>query len=237
MLRCTDDVGVATPKCEPWREKQVGSVGPKKILNISGPYAAGKDTLLNAIISRYPNLTHRVNTVTTRPASPGADPTYRTVSLAEMQQLALSDQLIVTSQFGATVLYGTSANEIREKISEGKICVHAIFAGADGAGRLREVFGAQLFSIGVLATHGDIDDQMKVLAARLAGRTRDNEEAVKARLAYQTDPISYVLENPVVKTGDGDMLVFDRVIVNDNLERAVAEVLALFTEFFEVREG
>lgn len=127
---------------------------PKKILNISGPYAVGKDTLLNAIISRYPNLTHRVTTVTTRPASSDADPTYRTVSLNDMQELALSEELIVTSQFGGTVLYGTSANEIRAKISEGQICVHAIFAGPDGAGRLREVFGSKLFSIGVLATQG-----------------------------------------------------------------------------------
>lgn len=78
---------------------------------------------------------------------------------------------------------------------------------------------------------------MDVLAARLAGRTRDNEEAVRARLAYQADPISYVLENPVVKTGDGNTPVFDRVIVNDQLDRAIAEVTALFTEFFEVEEA
>jgi guanylate kinase len=217
--------------------KAMGSAGrPRTILNISGPYAVGKDTLLNTILDKYPDITHRVKTVTTRPASPDADPTYRTVSLAEMQQLALTDELLITSQFGGSVLYGTSVGEIRQKVSEGKICVHAIFAGADGAGRLREVFGSSLFSVGVLATHGDLDEQLRVLAARLAGRTRDDEAAARARLAYQVDPIGYVMDNHVVKTCDGDMPVFDRVMVNDDLEKTTTQLLAMFAEFFGVEE-
>lgn len=208
----------------------------RRILNISGPYAVGKDTLVNELMAKYPELTHRVSTVTNRPSSASADPTYRTVSIERMREYEESDDFIVTHQFGGEVLYGTSIHEIREQVARNKICVHAIFAGPDGAGRMREVFGAQLFSIGLLAADGGADQQLSVLRARLTARTRDDEEAVATRLAYQIGPIEYVLANLTVATEDGEMPVFDCVMVNDDLASTIVEVSELFAKIFNIEK-
>lgn len=207
-----------------------------RILNISGPYAVGKDTLLNAVIERYPDRTHRVSTVTTRATSPQADPTYQTVSAAEMRNLSLTEDLIVTTQLGGSVLYGTRIAEIEAQVEAGKICVHAIFAGPDGAGRLREVFGSRLFSVGLLAANGGLDAQMEILAERLMSRTRDSLDAVRTRLRYQAGPIEYVLANPSVKTVDGDLPVFDTVLVNDHLESTLTRMIEIVDENFVASE-
>ena len=46
------------------------------LFNISGPYAVGKDSVLNHLLKVYPDLIHRVRTMTTRPVSVGDDPSY-----------------------------------------------------------------------------------------------------------------------------------------------------------------
>ena len=56
----------------------------KTVFNISGPYAVGKDSILNAVLAAYPEATQRVSTWTTRPVDPELDPSYHRVSFDEM---------------------------------------------------------------------------------------------------------------------------------------------------------
>jgi len=140
----------------------------------------------------------------------------------------------VNQQFSGTVNYATSLGEIEDQIQQGRVCVHSIFAGALGAGRMREVFGKRLFAVGVLATAGGLSDQLDVLKRRLKARTRDDDAALNARLQHQTDPINYVLENPLVQTPDGPMEVFDMISVNDDLPRSVADLTAVFAKVFDL---
>jgi guanylate kinase len=208
------------------------SVAKPILINVSGPYAVGKDTILNAILSRHPERVHRVHTLTTRPVSKEADPTYDQVSREELERRVAEGGWISNTQLSGATSYGTSIIEIEQAAAAGKICVHSIYAGRDGAGKLREIFGRRLVSIGLLATRGHVEDQLLVLRERLLSRARDDAEAIEARLRHQVDPLGYVLENPTVETPDGALRVFDRVLINEDLETTVASAVAIFERAF-----
>lgn len=202
------------------------------LINVSGPYAVGKDTILNALLSRYGDRVHRVHTMTTRAVHPEADPTYEQVTFEELERRVRDGGWIANQQLSGKTAYGTSITEIREAAAAGKICVHSIFAGPDGAGRLREIFGSGLVSIGLLAADGPVENQLSVLRERLVGRSRDDAEAIEARLQHQVEPLQYVLDNPPVETEGGPLPVFDHVVVNQDLDETVATVVGLFEREF-----
>ncbi len=202
------------------------------LINISGPYAVGKDTILNSLLSRYGDRVHRVHTMTTRPVDPEADPTYEQVTVEELERRVAEGGWIANYQLSGTTAYGTSIDEIRQAAGRGRISVHSIYAGPAGAGKLRQIFGGDLLSIGLLAAHGGVEEQLAELRKRLLGRSRDDAEALEARILHQAEPLRYVLENPVVETADGPMRAFDHVLINDDLDHTVDETVELFQRTF-----
>ena len=206
--------------------------GKPFLFNISGPYAVGKDTILNEILSVYPTLVHRVRTLTTRPVSQEADPSYEGVSFEELERRTAQGRWIVNYQISGMVAYATSVDEIEEKGHAGFVCIHSIFAGSDGAGKLREIFGRKAFSVGLLPASGGVMAQLAVLRARLLGRGRDDPSAVEGRLQHQVQPLEYAIENPIVMTPDGMMNVFNRKLINEELESTIRDINHLFNITF-----
>jgi guanylate kinase len=208
------------------------TAGRPILFNVSGPYAVGKDTLIDAVLAAHPGRLHRVSTITTRPAAAGVDPSYESVSEEEFARRTAQGQWLVNRQLGGAVAYGTSIDEIERMASQGRVSVHSIYAGREGAGKLREVFGRRVFSLGLLAARASVPEQLQVLRRRLLDRGRDDPATLEARLEHQIEPLAYVMENPSVMTGDGPLKVFDQVLVNEVLAQAVECVLALFAQVF-----
>lgn len=199
-----------------------------RVFNVSGPYAVGKDTVLNALLSSYGDRVYRVRTLTTRPVSSEADPSYEHVSFEEMHERTSVGRWIVNYQLSGRTAYATNIDEIEKAVNAGLICIHSIYAGPAGAGKFREAFGAELFSIGMLPATGDMSEQLAVLRSRLLGRSRDDTAAIEARLEHQVEPLRYVLDNPLISTMDGSLHVFDRVLVNHDLQETVHGAVELF---------
>jgi len=200
------------------------------LFSVSGPYGVGKDTLLDAIHKRYPERLHRVRALTTRSVDQRADPWYDSVSLAELQHRTSKGRWIVNGQLGGNVTYATSIDEINSAHVSGLVCIQSIFPGPDGAGKLRELFGRSLLSIGIAAARASIDVQLAVLRERLTRRGRDTAELINVRLTHQYEPILYIEQNPLVETLDGPMRVFDQSIVNDELEVATEKLTSLIEQ-------
>jgi guanylate kinase len=206
--------------------------GKPFLLNVSGPYAVGKDTFLNELLSTYSSQVYRVRTITTRPVLQNVDPSYEGVTFEEFEQRISTGRWMVNYQLSGTVAYGTSVDEIEEKGRDGLVCVHSIFAGSDGAGKLREIFGRNVFSIGLLATSGDVSSQLEVLRERLISRGRDTPETIEIRLQHQVQPLEYVINNPSIITPHGKMKVFDETVINENLENTIQNMFHIFEEIF-----
>jgi ribose 1,5-bisphosphokinase PhnN len=171
-----------------------------------------------------------VSTITTRPASRTADPSYESVSPEEFRARTARGRWLINDQLSGAVAYGTSIDEIEAMASAGRVSVHSIYAAPPGAGRLREVFGRRVFSLGLLAADGGVEAQLAVLRGRLLERGREDPATIEAKLRHQVEPLTYVLENPVIATADGPLPAFDRVLVNESLPAAVARVLELFDQ-------
>jgi guanylate kinase len=208
-----------------------GTVTPF-VFNVSGPYAVGKDTILNEIASKFGDRVYRVRTITTRPVSKAADPTYEQVSSDEFERRVSYGKWIANYQLSGRTAYGTSVEEIEEAAKAGCVSILSVYAGPDGAGSLRRVFGAGVVSIGLLATKGSAEAQRRILRERLLSRKRDDPAAIEARLKHQLQPLQYVIDNPKVRTSDGPMKVFDYVLINDDLDATVRHTVQLFGRIF-----
>ena len=201
------------------------------LFSLSGPYGVGKDTLLDAIHKRYPERLHRIRALTTRSVDERVDRWYESVSLEELQHRTSKGRWIVNGQLGGSVTYATSIDEINSAHDSGLVCIQSIFPGPDGAGKLRELFGCSLLSIGIAAARESIDVQLAVLRERLTRRGRDTAELINIRLRHQHEPILYIEQNPLIESPDGPMRGFDESIVNDNLQVANENVANLVEQF------
>jgi guanylate kinase len=198
------------------------------LLNISGPYGAGKDTLINALIREFGSRVHRVRTLTTRPSSPAVDPSYATLPPDEFMKATRGPDWIVNHQLSATVAYATDLNEIRNASAAGKHCVHTIFAGDAGAGELRRRLGSRVVSVSVQVSKSPVEQQLATLRDRLLARGRGSSEEIDQRLDHQYEVINYILSDPEVVAYDGRTYkVFDYNLINQNLDEAIAETMAL----------
>jgi guanylate kinase len=196
-----------------------------ELLNISGPYGVGKDTLIGAVLAHLGPRAHRVSTLTTRQSS-AADPSYTTLGSEEFAEATRGSNWIVNWQLSGTVGYATDLDEIEKAAAEGKLCVHSIYAGDSGAGELRMRLGSRLISVGVLPNSGDVDEQLSALRERLVSRGRDDLAAIEIRLQHQLESVRYVLANPqIVAQDEKTYSVFDYRVINYNLELAIAEIL------------
>ena len=204
------------------------------LLNLSGPYGSGKDTLINALITEFGSRVHRVRTLTTRRSSPAIDPSYTTLAPDEFMRTTRGTDWIVNHQLSATVAYATNLKEIRDASAAGKLCVHTIFAGDVGAGELRRRLGSRLISVSVQANKGRVEQQLSTLRDRLVARGRDSNAEIERRLDHQHDVINYILSDPEVVAYDGHTYkVFDYCLINQNLDAAIAELMKLAAAAYE----
>ena len=85
-----------------------------KVLALFGKSGAGKDTIQNWILSKYPN-THKIVSHTTRPPRDyevdGED--YNFIDIVDFTQMVLNGEMLEATEFNSW-FYGTSIKELRE---------------------------------------------------------------------------------------------------------------------------
>ncbi len=177
-----------------------------RLFVIAAPSGAGKTTLVHALVSRNPELRFSVS-YTTRPQrsneADGVD--YLFVDADEFAALRKNRELLES----ATVfdnLYGTSRKQVEQILGDG----HHVVLEIDwqGARQVRE-------SMPECVTIFVLPPSLKELERRLRDRRTDMDEVIARRLR---DAISDM----------GHWDEFDYVIINDDLDQAVADLDAVF---------
>ena len=110
--------------------------------------------------------------------------------------------------------YGTLKSEIERIWNEGKVIVFDV--DVNGGRNIKKYFGGDALSIFVMPP------SVEVLEQRLRSRGTDSEEAIVKRLARSAEELK---QAPA----------FDVTIVNDDLQRAVAETRRVIEDFLAVR--
>ena len=176
-----------------------------RLFVLAAPSGAGKTTIVKALVARQPELRFSIS-YTTRPKRNtevhGSD--YLFVDEAEFRRLEAAGELLEhATVFGN--FYGTSRAQVEEILADG----HNVLLEIDwqGARQVRE-------SMPECVTIFILPPSLKELERRLRDRRTDSAEVIERRLSEAVDDI-------------GRWPEFDYVIINDDLDRAVADLEAV----------
>ena len=169
---------------------------------LSAPSGGGKTTIAKLLLSRRPDLGYSVSctTRTPRPGEiPGTDYYFisRAEFIAERERDAFAESAVVHGN-----LYGTLRREVERVMSGGKQVVMDI--DVQGAMQFMRAF-PQSVTIFILPPSAE------VLLDRLRARKTESSSQLAARLQSALQELQHVGE-------------YEYVVVNDDLERAVASV-------------
>jgi guanylate kinase len=178
------------------------------MLVLSSPSGAGKSTIARNLLESDPGLELSVSVTTrSRRGSEIEGVHYHFRSGREFEMLRDSDQLLEWAEVHGN-FYATPRQPVERAMAEGRDMLFDI--DWQGALQLKEKMRADIVSIFILPP------SMKELKTRLKRRAEDQEGVIEARLANARVEIEHWRD-------------YDFVVVNDDLDRAFAEVRSIVT--------
>ena len=172
---------------------------------VAAPSGAGKTTLVKALVSRHPELHFSISYTTRKKRSNEANGVdYLFVGVDEFARLRAQGDLLESAEVFDNH-YGTSREQVQQHLQDG----HHVILEIDwqGAAQVREAM-PECVTIFILPPSPD------ELEHRLRSRHTDNEEVIHRRLRDALSDMSHWSE-------------FDYAIINDDLDRAVADLEAV----------
>ncbi|RMH27117.1 MAG: guanylate kinase [Planctomycetota bacterium] len=178
---------------------------PGLLLVLSGPSGVGKTTLARRLIERHPGARFSVS-ATTRPKTPaereGVD--YFFLSDDEFTRRADAGDFLEHAEY-AGFRYGTPRAPVDRALAEGRLVILDI--DVQGA---RQVRSARPDALAVFILPPSDEELLR----RLRDRRREGEAAIQRRYAQAQREIAAAREAGL----------YDALIVNNDLDRAVGEI-------------
>jgi len=178
-----------------------------RLFVIAAPSGAGKTSLVKALLARRPELRLSISH-TTRPKRPTEEHgrEYYFVSVDEFRERAARGEFLEYAQVFDN-FYGTCRAPVEEQLAAGRSVVLEI--DWQGARQVRKAM-PDCVSVFILPP------SRKALEERLRNRATDSEEVIARRLRDAVGDMSHWNE-------------FDYVVVNDDFERAAADLARITT--------
>jgi guanylate kinase len=172
---------------------------------ITGPSGVGKGTLIQGLMRRLPQLQLSVS-ATTRAPRPGERDglDYHFLSAEEFERRVRAGDFVEHADYAGR-RYGTLRSELQERVQAGIPVVLEI--EVQGARQIRTTMPE---AVQVFIAPPSLTD----LRARLVGRGTDGDEEVRRRLSVAEEELAARAE-------------FAHVVVNDDLEHALAELTGI----------
>ena len=192
-----------TPDAIPAQPAATGAA-QRRLTVLAGPTAVGKGTVSAAVRRLYPQVWLSVS-ATTRPPRPGEvdGVHYHFVDDDEFDRMVSDGELLEWAVVHSRARYGTPRRPVEEALADGRAALLEI--DLQGARQVRAAMpGAQLVFLAP-PSHDE-------LARRLVGRGTEAVEERERRLATARAELAAEPE-------------FDVTIVNDDVERATAELV------------
>ena len=182
-----------------------------KLLIFSAPSGSGKTTIVRRLLEQFSNLEFSISATSRAPRGVeqnGVD--YYFLSAEEFAEAVAANKFVEWEEVYKGTCYGTLRSEMERIWNKGNVIVFDV--DVMGGIRLKEIFGEQALSIFVMPP------SIEELRKRLEGRGTDAPEVIEKRIAKASFELTKAPE-------------FDRQIVNDDLEVAVAECIEVIKNF------
>ena len=182
-----------------------------KLLIFSAPSGSGKTTIVRRLLEQFSNLEFSISATSRAPRGVeknGVD--YYFLSAEEFAEAVAADKFVEWEEVYKGTCYGTLRSEMERIWSKGNVILFDV--DVMGGIRLKEIFGENAMSIFVMPP------SIEELRRRLEGRGTDAPEVIEKRIAKASFELTKAPE-------------FDKQVVNDDLEVAVAEVAEIVKNF------
>lgn len=182
-----------------------------KLLIFSAPSGSGKTTIVRRLLEQFTNLEFSISATSRAPRGVeknGVD--YYFLTAEEFAEAVAADKFVEWEEVYKGTCYGTLRSEMERIWSKGNVILFDV--DVMGGIRLKEIFGEDAMSIFVMPP------SIEELRRRLEGRGTDAPEVIEKRIAKASFELTKAPE-------------FDRQVVNDDLETAVAEVAEIVKNF------
>jgi len=182
-----------------------------KAIIISAPSGAGKSTIVNRLMKKFPQLEFSISACS-RPMREGEQEgkDYFFLTPDQFREKIENGEFVEWEEVYPGSFYGTLRLELEQIWDSGKIPVFDV--DVLGGLNLKRYFGADALAVFIHPI------TLEVLEKRLRNRGTENDESLQERMKRAEEEMQYINR-------------FDTVVVNDDLEEAVEKASNLVFKF------
>ena len=182
-----------------------------KLIIFSAPSGSGKSTIINYLLTQGLNLAFSISATSRPPRGTeqhGVE--YFFLTPEEFRSRIENNEFLEYEEVYKDRYYGTLKAQVEKQLEGGQNVVFDV--DVVGGCNIKKFYGDRALSVFIQPP------SVEELRRRLEGRGTDAPEVIESRIAKAEFELSFAPQ-------------FDRIIVNDNLETAKAETLAVIREF------
>lgn len=192
-------------------QSKVKPIMSNKVLIFSAPSGSGKSTVVGHILSLHPEIEFSVSATSRAPRGSEEDGVaYYFLSEEEFRARIERDEFVEYEEVYAGSFYGTLKSEVQRIWDKGHVIVFDV--DVKGGVNLKRYFGEKALSVFIQAP------SVEELRRRLVARGTDTPEAIDRRVAKAAEEMDFAP-------------LFDRILVNDDLETALREAESMVDGF------
>lgn len=184
-----------------------------KLVIISAPSGSGKTTIIKRLLESELPLVFSIS-ATSRPKRAGETDgkDYYFLDTASFQQKIAAGEFLEWEEVYSGTYYGTLKQEVERIAQEGN---HVLFdVDVVGGLKIKQQYGNRALSVFIKVP------SVNELERRLRYRSTDSDEVIARRIAKARQELTYESK-------------FDKVLVNDQLDQAVAKLYQILKKFFK----
>ena len=182
-----------------------------KLVIFSAPSGSGKSTIINYLLQQGLNLCFSISATSRAPRGTERDGVeYYFLSPDEFRRRIAAGDFLEYEEVYQDKFYGTLKSEVERILSRGGNVIFDV--DVVGGCNIKAAYGDRALSVFIQPP------SVEELRRRLVSRGTDAPDVIESRVAKAEYELSFASR-------------FDRVIVNDDLERAEAEVLRIIQDF------
>lgn len=182
-----------------------------KLVIFSAPSGSGKSTIINYLLQQGLNLCFSISATSRAPRGTERDGVeYYFLSPDEFRRRIAVGDFLEYEEVYQDKFYGTLKSEVERILSRGDNVIFDV--DVVGGCNIKAAYGDRALSVFIQPP------SVEELRRRLVSRGTDAPDVIESRVAKAEYELSFASR-------------FDRVIVNDDLERAEAEVLRTVQDF------
>ncbi|EJX05898.1 guanylate kinase [gut metagenome] len=195
------------------RTKKYPNMEKGKLIIFSAPSGSGKSTLINYLLTQDLHLAFSISATSRPPRGTEQNGVeYFFLSPEEFKQRIANDEFLEYEEVYENRFYGTLKAQVEKQLEAGQNVVFDV--DVVGGCNIKKYYGERALSVFIQPP------SVEELRKRLTGRATDAPEVIESRIAKAEYELGFADK-------------FDTVIINDDLEKAKADVLRVIRAFVE----